>query len=61
MKDIERVCEANGVFIRNITFPQYKEIVYYLFTSGSVNLGRVIVFYHFTKIIMKNLIKNYRG
>ena len=58
MKDIERFCQVHAAYIQNISFTQYWKIVYYLFTNGNVNLGRVIALYHFTKIIMKGLMKN---
>ena len=58
MEDIKRLCQDHVGFIQNISFTQYMKIVYYLFTNGDINLGRVIALYHFTKIIMRGLMKN---
>lgn len=53
IREVERICNTNSKFIDDMTLTQYLKITYILYMDGQLNMGRVLVLYHFTKLVFR--------
>lgn len=59
MEEVETI--GDHIFLKNITYTQYKTICQCLLMNGNINVGRFLVLCYFTRLVIERKIIKYLG